>query len=184
MSCCLSPPSHYAKPPAASRYGMILRSSSATLPPHANDLGLTNAPDSGNGFEGMIRTSSVMREVYGLIHRVAATNATVLLTGETGTGKELVARALHRLSPRSKGPFVRVNCGAVSDSLLPIESESSTGQRCLARTTARRTATEKDQSRWPIEMTVESKPLSSPNTEVAMRGIKPSQPRLVAQSIR
>jgi DNA-binding NtrC family response regulator len=69
----------------------------------------------------MLGQSAVMREVYALVRRVAATNATVLLTGETGTGKELVARALHRLSPRSTGPFVRVNCGALSESLLESE---------------------------------------------------------------
>jgi DNA-binding NtrC family response regulator len=73
------------------------------------------------GFEGMIGTSAVMEEVYNLTRRVASTSATVLLTGETGTGKELVARALHRLSPRVTGPFVRVNCGALSESLLESE---------------------------------------------------------------
>ncbi len=71
--------------------------------------------------EGMIGTSPVMNEVYGLTRQVAATSATVLLTGETGTGKELIARALHELSPRASGPFVRVNCGALSESLLESE---------------------------------------------------------------
>jgi DNA-binding NtrC family response regulator len=80
-----------------------------------------NDPEGGPGFEGMIGQSAIMRDVYELIRRVAATNATVLLTGETGTGKELVARALHRLSPRATGPFVRVNCGALSESLLESE---------------------------------------------------------------
>jgi DNA-binding NtrC family response regulator len=72
-------------------------------------------------FEGMIGRSPAMLEVYRLTTRVAETTATVLLTGETGTGKELIARALHRLSPRSTGPFVRVNCGALSESLLESE---------------------------------------------------------------
>jgi transcriptional regulator with GAF, ATPase, and Fis domain len=100
---------------------MILQSPSVTLPLSADEFGPINEPDSGNGFEGMIGNSLVMREVYELTRRVAPTNATVLLTGETGTGKELVARALHRLSTRSKGPFVRVNCGALSESLLESE---------------------------------------------------------------
>jgi DNA-binding NtrC family response regulator len=70
---------------------------------------------------GLIGQSDVMQEVCELTQRVAATSATVLLTGETGTGKELVARALHELSPRATGPFVRVNCGALSESLLESE---------------------------------------------------------------
>ena len=69
----------------------------------------------------MIGDSPVMREVAALTRKVAATSATVLLTGETGTGKELVARAVHELSPRSSGPFIRVNCGALSESLLESE---------------------------------------------------------------
>lgn len=69
----------------------------------------------------MIGDSPAMREVYALTRRVAASSATVLLTGETGTGKELVARAVHELSPRASGPFVRVNCGALSESLLESE---------------------------------------------------------------
>jgi DNA-binding NtrC family response regulator len=70
---------------------------------------------------GLIGESPAMREVYHVTRRVAPTRATVLLTGETGTGKELIARALHELSPRSSGPFVRVNCGALSENLLESE---------------------------------------------------------------
>src|SRR5271163_1268169 len=80
-----------------------------------------SSSEPNQGFEGMIGRSAVMQEVYELTERVAATAATVLLTGETGTGKELVARALHRLSPRATGPFVRVNCGVLSESLLESE---------------------------------------------------------------
>ncbi|TXT38445.1 MAG: Fis family transcriptional regulator, partial [Planctomycetota bacterium] len=76
---------------------------------------------SPNRPRGMIGESPAMREVYALTRRVAASSATVLLTGETGTGKELVARAVHELSPRASGPFVRVNCGALSESLLESE---------------------------------------------------------------
>ena len=63
--------------------------------------------------EGMIGSAPAMQEVFQLVHQVAPTSATVLLTGETGTGKELIAKALHEFSPRQTGPFVRVNCGCV-----------------------------------------------------------------------
>ncbi|MFP6764229.1 MAG: sigma-54 dependent transcriptional regulator [Planctomycetaceae bacterium] len=71
--------------------------------------------------EGMIGNSPAMIETFRLTRLVAPTPTTVLLTGETGTGKELVARAIHELSNRSSGPFVRVNCGALSESLLESE---------------------------------------------------------------
>ena len=71
--------------------------------------------------EGMIGVCPAMREVYRLTRQVAPTSATVLLTGETGTGKELIARAIHELSPRVTGPYIRVNCGALSESLLESE---------------------------------------------------------------
>jgi DNA-binding NtrC family response regulator len=70
---------------------------------------------------GMIGSGSAIREVFRLTRQVAATGATVLLLGETGTGKELVARAIHESSPRATGPFIRVNCGALSESLLESE---------------------------------------------------------------
>ena len=79
------------------------------------------ADDDAETIPGIIGTSPAMAEVYALTRRVAASNASVLLVGETGTGKELIARAIHQLSPRSSGPFVRVNCGALSESLLESE---------------------------------------------------------------
>ncbi|MFM7842784.1 MAG: sigma 54-interacting transcriptional regulator, partial [Planctomycetota bacterium] len=62
-----------------------------------------------------------MQDVYRLTRQVARSKASVLLLGESGTGKELIATAIHRLSERATGPFVRVNCGALSESLLESE---------------------------------------------------------------
>jgi DNA-binding NtrC family response regulator len=70
---------------------------------------------------GVVGSSPAMREVYRLTRLVAATKTSVLLVGETGTGKELIARAIHQHSPRADGPYVRVNCGALSESLLESE---------------------------------------------------------------
>ena len=70
---------------------------------------------------GIIGDSRAMREVYRLTRQVARSRASVLLLGETGTGKELIAHAIHDLSARSRRPFVRVNCGALSESLLESE---------------------------------------------------------------
>ena len=69
----------------------------------------------------IIGHSKAMQEVFGLVAQVADSNTTVLITGETGTGKELVARAIHNNSPRKGGPLVQVNCAAIPDTL--IESE-------------------------------------------------------------
>jgi DNA-binding NtrC family response regulator len=69
----------------------------------------------------IVGSSPAMREVYRLTRLVAPSPASVLLIGETGTGKELIARAIHRLSPRADGPYIRVNCGALSESLLESE---------------------------------------------------------------
>src|SRR5437870_4909078 len=65
--------------------------------------------------------SPAMRGVYRLTRLVAPTRASVLIVGETGTGKELIAHSIHRLSPRADGPYVRVNCGALTESLLESE---------------------------------------------------------------
>jgi DNA-binding NtrC family response regulator len=70
---------------------------------------------------GIIGSSRAMQEVYRLTRQVARSRASVLLLGETGTGKELIAHAIHELSQRRNRPFVRVNCGALSESLLESE---------------------------------------------------------------
>jgi len=83
------------------------------------------APGQRSGNEltlpGVIGCSLSLREVIRTTHQVAPSRACVLIVGETGTGKELIARAVHDLSPRSTGPYIRVNCGALTESLLESE---------------------------------------------------------------
>lgn len=73
------------------------------------------------GTDGMVGSAPALDEARALIRRAAASHATVLILGETGTGKELAARAIHTQGPRAKAPFVRLNCGALPETL--IESE-------------------------------------------------------------
>ncbi len=77
--------------------------------------------ETGPPIPGIIGSSPAMEEAYRVTRRVARSNASVLLLGETGTGKELIASAVHQLSNRASGPFVRVNCGALSPNLLESE---------------------------------------------------------------
>jgi two-component system, NtrC family, response regulator AtoC len=70
---------------------------------------------------GLVGRSPAMRDVFTALHQVAPTEATVLITGETGTGKELVAAAVHEFSPRKSRPFLAVNCGALASGLLESE---------------------------------------------------------------
>jgi two-component system response regulator AtoC len=69
----------------------------------------------------LVGRSPVLLEVYKQVARAAATSVPVLITGETGTGKEMVARALHRRSPRASGTFIPVDCGAIAESLMESE---------------------------------------------------------------
>ena len=82
---------------------------------------LKRAMHSANRFENIIGNSSPMLEVFELVDTIAQTGSTVLVTGESGTGKELIARAIHVRSPRSDRPFVAVNCGALTETLLDSE---------------------------------------------------------------
>lgn len=79
------------------------------------------APALRTGFHGIIGGSGAMARVFETISHIAPTTATVLITGEPGTGKELVAKAIHDLSPRHHGPFVAINCGALSEGILESE---------------------------------------------------------------
>ncbi|MGO8945808.1 MAG: sigma-54 interaction domain-containing protein [Syntrophobacteraceae bacterium] len=73
------------------------------------------------GFHDIISKSPAMRRLFSILPEVAQSESTVLIQGESGTGKELLSRAVHSLSPRAKGPFIAVNCGALPDTLLESE---------------------------------------------------------------
>src|SRR5437764_15300122 len=69
----------------------------------------------------IVGSAPAMQEVYRLVRLAGPRNANVLLIGETGTGKEVIAKAIHKLSRRSDGPYIRVNCGALHENLLESE---------------------------------------------------------------
>ena len=85
------------------------------------DLRLKGLPDSEAGFDGIVGQSPVLRQVLRLIETVATGDSTVLLLGETGTGKELIARAIHNRSVRKERNFVKLNCAAIPTGLLESE---------------------------------------------------------------
>lgn len=88
--------------------------------------------------ESIIGQSDAMQEVFEAVHMVSPSKATVLLRGESGTGKELVARAIHYMSPRAKGPFIKLNCASIPEGLLESdlfghEKGSFTGATALRK---------------------------------------------------
>jgi formate hydrogenlyase transcriptional activator len=90
------------------------------------DAALANAEVDSNalchsGLPRIVGNSAALRRVLGMVRMVAPTDATVLIEGETGTGKELIAEAIHQCSDRSNGPFVKVNCAAIPAGLLESE---------------------------------------------------------------
>jgi DNA-binding NtrC family response regulator len=88
---------------------------------HTNDETPPNQSSLDYDRMGLLGRAPAMIELYKAIARVAPTKATVLVAGDSGTGKELVARAIHKHSPRAESPFVPVNCGALTETLLEAE---------------------------------------------------------------
>lgn len=84
-----------------------------------SELHFENVDDSP--LDGLIGSSSLMKRVFQITRLYAKSTAAVLILGETGTGKELIAKSLHELSDRSEGPFVKINCGALTETLLESE---------------------------------------------------------------
>jgi PAS domain S-box-containing protein len=88
---------------------------------HKENIALKEEVDQASMFEEIVGSSVPLRRVLGHVGKVAPTDSTVLITGETGTGKELIARAIHKRSHRAGRAFIRVNCGAIPQSLIGSE---------------------------------------------------------------
>jgi formate hydrogenlyase transcriptional activator len=85
------------------------------------NVALREEIDHASMFEEIVGSSDAIRQVLGQVTKVAPTDSTVLISGETGTGKELIARAIHKRSNRAARAFIRVNCGAIASSLIASE---------------------------------------------------------------
>ena len=109
----------YAKPIQLEELRVILRR--ALHIRHIELAQSPGAPPSRKRYHRLVGESEPMRRVFALVQRVAQTDATVLVAGENGTGKELVAHAIHQASGRREGPFVPINCGAIPEQLLESE---------------------------------------------------------------
>ncbi len=88
---------------------------------HNKSLALRGGIDRNSMFEEIVGSSGIPRRALSQVSKVAPTESTVLILGETGTGKELIARAIHKRSKRSGKTFVRVNCAAIPSSLIAAE---------------------------------------------------------------
>jgi two-component system response regulator AtoC len=110
-----------AKPFDVDALEVLIRRSLESRRHRVENLYWREQADPSPAVEDLVGSSAPMREVSALIRKVAPTRSAVLVTGETGTGKELVARAIHRLSPRRDALFVPLNCSAIPSELLESE---------------------------------------------------------------
>jgi DNA-binding NtrC family response regulator len=101
--------------------GSVIRAGRVELAVELLDEETSVPASSADRFGPVIGQSLAMRELFSLLERASASDATILVEGETGTGKELISQAIHEVSPRRTGPFVVFDCGAVAPSLLESE---------------------------------------------------------------
>ena len=109
------------KPFALEEMKMHVKRALSELALVRDNLALKREVERNAGGNNIIGESSAIREVLATVNRMSETMATVLIQGDSGTGKELVARALHANSPRKDGPFIAINCGAITETLLERE---------------------------------------------------------------
>jgi two-component system response regulator HydG len=112
---------HYLEKSGIAELRAVVNNAAETARLKRTNVELIRRLDEKFGFEGVVGSSPQMNDVLERLKRIAPTDATVLIQGETGTGKELVAQALHQNSPRKKKPFVALNCAALSENILESE---------------------------------------------------------------
>ena len=112
---------YHLKPIDLDEYKVVLRRAAHLHSLARESEASIQAQESAVRFEDILGNTPRMREIFTVIQRVAKTDATVLVEGDSGTGKELIARAIHSRSTRRNGPFVAINCGAIPDTLLESE---------------------------------------------------------------
>ncbi|HKE01948.1 MAG TPA: sigma-54 dependent transcriptional regulator, partial [Planctomycetota bacterium] len=113
---------HYAsKPIAADEIVLAVRQAAEQRRLRRENRELRDALERRSTLGALVVRDARMREIFSLVETVAQTRATVLLLGESGTGKSVLARAIHAMSPRRAGPFVEVSCGALPETLLESE---------------------------------------------------------------
>jgi two-component system response regulator HydG len=99
----------------------VAQKASESIRLRRTNLELERRLDEKFGFEGIVGSSAAMHRVIDMLARIAPTDVRVLITGETGTGKELVAKAIHQNSPRKKKPFLALNCASFVENILDVE---------------------------------------------------------------
>ena len=112
---------YLTKPVDLRQFRSVVASALRGLAPPARAASSSPPSPTGSTLKGMVGHSAVMERLRERVLKVGRTMAPILITGETGTGKELVARSIHEVSPRASGPFVAVNCGAIPEALLESE---------------------------------------------------------------
>ena len=124
-----------------------MNSVSSLLESEQSQLNTDTVEAETDPFKGIIGRSREMRSVFETVQKVADSDTTILINGETGTGKGLVARAIHQSSPRRRKPFVQINCGAIPEGLLESELFGHV-TRCLYRRHGRQNGKIRTCPRW------------------------------------